>query len=67
MLDLHSNKKISTLKQDMKFFFMDKERSEKKTELELSRLNPEELEFMKIYDRRKALEDAGLNPDKYDF
>ena len=38
-----------------------------KTELELSGLNPEELEFMDIEERKAALEAAGLDPQKYDF
>lgn len=37
------------------------------TELELSGLDPEELEFMDSDERRSVLEDAGLNPDEYDF
>ena len=38
-----------------------------KTELELSGLDPDELEFMDAEERRAALEDAGLDPDEYDF
>lgn len=38
-----------------------------KTELELSGLDPDELEFMDAYERRAALKGAGLNPDEYDF
>lgn len=38
-----------------------------KTELELSGLNPEELEFMDIEERKAALKAAGLDPQKYDF
>lgn len=41
--------------------------SEIKTELELSRLNPDEFEFMDPDERCEALEDAGLDPDEYDF
>lgn len=37
------------------------------TELEMSGLDPEELEFMDSEERREALEDAGLDPDEYDF
>lgn len=40
---------------------------EAKTELELSGLDPTELEFMCAAERREALEDAGLDPDEYDF
>ena len=38
-----------------------------KTELEMSGLNPDELEFMKACERREVLAQAGLNPDEYDF
>ena len=37
------------------------------TELELAGLNPEELGYMTGVERRRILEDAGLNPDEYDF
>ena len=37
------------------------------TELELSGLDPDELEFMDPDERREALEDAGLDPDDYDY
>lgn len=35
--------------------------------MELSGLNPNELEFMDEDERREVLEDAGLDPDEYDF
>lgn len=38
-----------------------------KTELELSGLDPEELEFMDIEERKKVLRAAGLDPKIYDF
>lgn len=37
------------------------------TELELSGLNAEALEFMYADERRALLLEAGLNPDEYDF
>ena len=40
---------------------------EEKTELEMSGLDPDELEFMDADEWRAALEDAGLDPDDYDF
>lgn len=40
---------------------------EKKTELELSSLDPNELEFMDSDERREALKDAGIDPDDCDF
>ena len=44
-----------------------KDDSEERTELELSGLDPDELEFMDPDERREVLEDAGLDPDEYDF
>lgn len=43
------------------------EREEQMTELELSGLNAEALEFMYAAERRELLIEAGLNPDEYDF
>ena len=37
------------------------------TELEMSGLNEDELGSMDEDERREALEDAGLDPDDYDF
>ena len=37
------------------------------TELELAGLDAEELSWMDEDERREALEDAGLDPDDYDF
>lgn len=43
------------------------EDEERITALELSGLDPEELEFMDPEEGRDALEDAGLDPSEYDF
>lgn len=43
------------------------DREEERTELELSGLDPSELEFMGRAERRTLLEAAGLDPDAYDF
>ena len=40
---------------------------EEKTEFEMSGLDADELEFMVPDERREALDDAGLDPDDYDF
>lgn len=37
------------------------------TELELAGIDPEELEYMDDEERREILEEAGLDPDEYDF
>ena len=44
-----------------------REDEEEKTELEMSGLDPAKLEFMDADERREAIEDAGLDPDDYDF
>jgi len=43
------------------------EAEEQMTELELSGLDAEKLEFMTADERRRVLEEAGLIPDEYDF
>lgn len=43
------------------------EAEEQMTELELSGLDAEKLEFMTAGERRRVLEEAGLIPDEYDF
>lgn len=45
----------------------DFENEDEMTELELSGLDPEELEFMDEDERREVFEDAGLDPDGFDF
>ena len=70
MFDLNHDGNISPLESAMEFTFLNellKDDSEVQTELELSGLDPDELEFMDADERREALEDAGLDPDEYDF
>ena len=70
MFDLDHNGTMSPLESAMEFAFLDgllNDTSEIKTELELSGLDPDELEFMDPDERREALENAGLDPDEYDF
>ena len=70
MFDLNHDGNISSLESAIKFTFLNevlKDDSEEQTELELSGLDPDELEFMDADERREALEDAGLDPDEYDF
>ena len=54
----------------MKFFndvFENEENFEEDDELEMAGLDRTDLEFMDEDERREALEDAGLDPDDYDF
>ncbi len=70
LFDLNRDGKMSPMEHAMEFAFLDgvmNASSEAKTELELSGLDPDELEFMDSDERREALEDAGLDPDEYDF
>ena len=70
MFDLNHDGSISPLESAMEFTFLNellKDDSDVQTELELSGLDPDELEFMDADERREVLEDAGLDPDEYDF
>ena len=72
MFDFNRDGELSAVEQAMEYEFLDSrdeeyEDDEDLTELELSGLDPEELEYMDEDERREALEDAGLDPDDYDF
>ena len=70
MFDLNHDGNISPLESAMEFTFLNellKDDADVQTELELSGLDPDELEFMDADERREVLEDAGLDPDEYDF
>ena len=43
------------------------EREEKVNELESAGLDYDELWYMDDYERREAIEEAGLDPDDFDF
>lgn len=45
----------------------EEEQDEYVTELSLAGLDPEELAYMDEDERREVLENAGLDPDDYDF
>ena len=47
--------------------FSDDEVDDSDDELEMAGLDRSELEFMDEDERREALEDAGLDPDDFDF
>lgn len=68
MFDFDRDGELDAFERAAEFmFFEEMMNEEEKTELELSGLDPEELEFMDSWERRAALEDAGLDPDEYDF
>ena len=70
LFDLNHDGEMSSLERAMELNFLNEMMStdtEAKSELELSGLDLEELEFMDADERRKTLENAGLDPDEYDF
>lgn len=69
MFDFNQDGKLDGFERvaDFAMFTSLMEDEEEKTELEMSGLDPDELEFMDADERRAALEDAGLDPDDYDF
>lgn len=69
MFDFNHDGKMSALESAVEFMYLDDLMTvdEAKTELELSGLDPEELEFMDAEERRETLRNAGLDPDEYDF
>ena len=68
LFDFNGDGKLNVFEQAAEFAFLEHlEQEEKKTELELSGLDVDELEFMDPYERREVLEEAGLDSDEYDF
>ena len=69
MFDFNQDGKLDGFERvaDFAMFTSLMEDEEEKTELEMSGLDPDELEFMDADERRAALEDAGLDPEDYDF
>ena len=76
LFDLNRDGEIDVAERALEFAFMEetifKDENEfgedyEETELELAGIDPEELEYMCDDERREILEDAGLDPDDYDF
>ncbi len=72
MFDFNRDGELNSLERATEFAFLndmlcEEEAEEPMTELELSGLDVEELEFMDADERREVLEEAGLDPDEYDF
>ena len=71
LFDINHDGNMSALERIAEFSFLHEMLNEDnegdRTELELSGLDPDELEFMDAEERREVLEDAGLDPDEYDF
>lgn len=68
LFDFNHDGKMDVFERAAEFAFLDEIKSdETATEFELSGLDADELEFMDAEERREALEEAGLDPDDYDF
>lgn len=67
LFDFNGDGRMNTFERVSELAFLTELESEERTELELSGLDPDELEYMDTDERRAVLEEAGLNPDEYDF
>jgi hypothetical protein len=69
VFDFNHDGKLDAFERAAGFSFMDSLMASEydKTEFELTGLDADKLECMDIDERRKTLEDAGLDPDDYDF
>lgn len=72
MFDFNNDGKLDIFEQAADFgMFMhmmeDSEKQEKVAEISAAGIDLDDLEFMDDDERREALEDAGLDPDDFDF
>lgn len=68
MFDFNHDGQLNAFERGAEFAFMDEMMQEDaETDFEMSGLDADELEFMDPEERRQTLEDAGLDPDDYDF
>lgn len=69
MFDFNHDGEIDFFERVVEFSFLDEVTREEstQTDFELSGLDADELELMDADERREALEDAGFDPDDYDF
>jgi hypothetical protein len=69
MFDFNHDGALDSFERALEFSFLDEITREEssQTDFELSGLDADELELMDADERREALEDAGLDPDEYDF
>ena len=69
LFDFNYDGKLDGFEQaaDFAVFASMMEEEDSKTELEMSGLDIDDLEYMDPDERREVLEDAGLDPDDYDF
>ena len=64
MFDMNRDGEIDSFERAMEFDFLEEDRL---TELEIAGVDPESLEFMDADERREVLQNAGLDPDDFDF
>lgn len=67
MFDFNRDGKLDDWERAAQFHFMDEMLSEDSDVFGDAGLDYDELEMMDPDERREALEDAGLDPDEYDF
>ena len=71
MFDFNHDGKLDAFERAAEFDFlnnvMTEPDKEEHDELLQAGIDPEELEYMNADERREVLEDAGLDPDDYDF
>ena len=69
LFDFKRDGKFDSFEQAAEFAFLSSmtEREEDHDELYQAGIDPEDLEYMSAGERREILEDAGLDPDDYDF
>jgi hypothetical protein len=69
LFDFNHDGEIDSIEQAVEFCLLDEitKKESSQTELEMAGLDEDELELMDEDERREALEDAGLDPDDYDF
>ena len=67
LFDFNGDGKMDSFEKAAEFgMFMQMMDSQKNDELTAVGLNPEDLEDMGYFERREALEEAGLDPDDYE-
>ena len=70
MFDLNHDGKLSSFERAMDFMAFEeilKEDNDSEDELEMAGLEYDELSLMDEEERREIIEEAGLDPDDYDF
>lgn len=71
LFDFNRDGELDAFERELEFQFLSEKTrgggEEELSELEVAGFDADELEFMDEDERREVLEDAGLDPDDYDF